>query len=189
MHKEVIEGKNFMSTKDVVNQILKLYRLFLKGGEGKKAFTDQVCKLLDDNEINNDDILEIIKLRQKQSELSNISALKFALSLAVPIFTSGIAAILGVWSIISNTINLSVTKVNVDAVNFVDGMSNILQMTADKMLESILLAVAGFILYIIIAIVIDFWDSKKIASRRRCYEVTIEILNKRKDKEKRNLEK
>lgn len=28
--------------------------------------------------------------------------------------------------------------------------------------ESILLAVAGFILYIIIAIVIDFWDSKRL---------------------------
>ena len=168
-----------MTTKEAIEEILDMYKKFIKNGK-KKKFVEDVNKFLDDNKINNDDILELIKLRQWQYQAADMPTLTFALAFAAPIFTSGMAAVIGVWSAISSSINSTDTIIGKNTQNFT-------KMDAVNMLICIGVVVAGFILYVFIAIILAAIANKKTAVKRRCYELTEEIINKRKDKEKKCL--
>lgn len=183
-NKFVYKGE-IMSTKDVMKEILKEYKKFIKAGKDKKKFINYVNDLLEKNGINNDDMLEIIKLEHKQYEMANMPTLTFAMTLAAPIFTSGIAAVLGVWSVISNTINLTVKTIGENSPAYVDAMTELLEMTADSMLKSIVYVVIGFILFILFAIIVAGLGDRNRKIKRRCYELTVDILNQRRDREKK----
>lgn len=179
-----------MTTKEAIEETLNMYKKFIKNGK-KKKFVEDVNEFLDNNKINNDDILEMIKLRQWQHQVTDMSTLTFALTFAAPIFTSGMAAVLGVWSAISSSINLTATTaatiIGKNPQNFTELMNSLWQMDAVNMLKCIEVVVAGFILYVFIAIILAAIANKKTAVKRRCYELAEEIINKRKDKEKKCL--
>lgn len=80
---------------------------------------------------------------------------------------------------------MTVKTIGENSQAYVDAMTELLEMTADSMLKSIVYVVIGFILFILFAIIVAGLGDWNRRIKRRCYEITVDILNQRRDREKK----